>query len=81
MGYDKIVQLLKIAGIIGTVVFTVCSFIASTLTLSPRVTDLEKRVANNEARLTGIEMKLNMLIEMTEKTHDDVRDIYKILVK
>lgn len=81
MGYDKIVHILKLVGIVATVTFTVCSFISSTITLSPRVTDLEKRVANNEARLSGIETKLNMLMDISERTHEDVKDIYKILIK
>lgn len=70
---------LKLIGIACTVIFTVCSFISVMLTISPRVTDLEKRMAENEQKISTIEGKLDILLLQSDEIRADVKTIYTIM--
>ena len=70
---------LKLLGLIGTVVFTICSFISVMLTINPRVTDLEKRMAENEQKISTIEGKLDILLLQSDEIRADVKTIYTIM--
>lgn len=76
---SKIVALIKLIGIIGTVVFTICSFISVMLTINPRVTDLEKRMAESEQKISTIEGKLDILLLQSDEIRADVKTIYTIM--
>lgn len=76
---SKIVALIKLIGIIGTVVFTICSFISAMLTINPRVTDLEKRMAESEQKISTIEGKLDILLLQSDEIRADVKTIYTIM--
>lgn len=76
---SKIVTLIKLIGIFGTVVFTICSFISVMLTINPRVTDLEKRMAESEQKISTIEGKLDILLLQSDEIRADVKTIYTIM--
>lgn len=73
------VAYLKLLGLIGTVVFTICSFISVMLTINPRVTDLEKRMAESEQKISTIEGKLDILLIQSDEIRADVKTIYTIM--
>lgn len=73
--------MLKLIGMVVGLLFTACVFIQGLLTLSPRMTSLESRVAMNENKISAIEFKLDTLIKQGEETQKDVKDIYKLLIK
>lgn len=75
----KFVIYLKLIGIIGTVIFTICSFISVMMTINPRVTDLEKRMAENEQKISTIEGKLDILLMQSDEIRADVKTIYTIM--
>ena len=75
---DTVVYL-KLIGIACTVVFTICSFISVMLTINPRVTDLEKRMAENEQKISTIEGKLDILLLQSDEIRADVKTIYTIM--
>lgn len=75
----SILAYLKIIGMIGTVVFTICSFISVMMTINPRVTNLEKRMAENEQKISTIEGKLDILLLQSDEIRADVKTIYTIM--
>lgn len=70
---------LKLLGLVCTVIFTICSFISVMLTINPRVTDLEKRMAENEQKISTIEGKLDILLLQSDEIRADVKTIYTIM--
>lgn len=62
------------------VVFTLCAFLQSLVTMQPRVTKLEERANNCETRVSGIEIKLDALLHQTEETGKDIKDIYHLIL-
>lgn len=75
----SIVAYLKLIGMIGTVVFTICSFISVMMTINPRVTSLEKRMAESEQKISTIEGKLDILLLQSDEIRADVKTIYTIM--
>lgn len=75
----NIVAYLKLIGMIGTVVFTICSFISVMMTINPRVTSLEERMAASEQKISTIEGKLDILLLQTDEIRADVKTIYTIM--
>lgn len=75
----NIVTYLKLIGIIVTVIFTICSFISVMMTINPRVTDLEKRMAASEQKISTIEGKLDILLLQSDEIRADVKTIYTIM--
>ena len=75
----KIVAYLKLIGMIGTVVFTICSFISVMMTINPRVTSLEERMAASEQKISTIEGKLDILLLQSDEIRADVKTIYTIM--
>ena len=73
------VAYLKLIGIIGTVIFTICSFISVMMTINPRVTSLEKRMADSEQKISTIEGKLDVLLIQSDEIRADVKTIYTIM--
>lgn len=73
------VAYLKLLGLVGTVIFTICSFISVMLTINPRVTDLEKRMAESEQKISTIEGKLDILLVQSDEIRADVKTIYTIM--
>ena len=63
------------------VIFAVCGFIQSLLTLNPRVTALEGRVAGNESKISAIEVKLDELIYQGHETSKDVKSIHRLMLE
>lgn len=75
----NIVTYVKLVGMIGTVVFTICSFISVMMTINPRVTSLEKRMAESEQKISTIEGKLDILLLQSDEIRADVKTIYTIM--
>ena len=75
----NILAYLKLIGMIGTVVFTICSFISVMMTVNPRVTSLEKRMAESEQKISTIEGKLDILLLQSDEIRADVKTIYTIM--
>lgn len=75
----SIVTYLKLIGMIGTVVFTICSFISVMMTINPRVTSLERRMAESEQKISTIEGKLDILLLQSDEIRADVKTIYTIM--
>lgn len=73
------VTYLKLIGMVGTVVFTICSFISVMMTINPRVTSLEKRMAESEQKISTIEGKLDILLLQSDEIRADVKTIYTIM--
>lgn len=73
------VTYLKLIGMIGTVVFTICSFISVMMTINPRVTSLEERMAASEQKISTIEGKLDILLLQSDEIRADVKTIYTIM--
>lgn len=61
-------------------VFVVCCFIQTLLTLNPRVTDLEKRMATTEGKVSSIETKIDMVLDQNKSIDLKVEDIYHIIL-
>lgn len=78
---DRIVSKLKAWGWVFMIIFTIIGFVQMLLTLNPRVTDLETRVAKNENKISAIEVKLDTLIAQGSETHKDVKDIYHLILE
>lgn len=78
---DRIVGKLKAWGWVFMIIFTIIGFVQMLLTLNPRVTDLETRVAKNENKISAIEVKLDTLIAQGSETHKDVKDIYHLILE
>lgn len=62
------------------VMFSICGFIQVLLTLNPRVTYLESRVADCEYKVSAIEVKLDTLLAQSSETCKDVKDIYHLIM-
>lgn len=75
-----IIEKIKILGTIVSAVFVICVFIQTLLTLNPRVTDLEKRMATTEGKISTIELKIDNILNQTAETSKDVKDIYHIIL-
>lgn len=75
----NILTYLKLIGMIGTVVFTICSFISVMMTINPRVTSLEERMAASEQKISTIEGKLDILLIQSDEIRADVKTVYTIL--
>lgn len=78
---DRVVERVKFLGTAIVVVFTICAFISTLLTLSPRVTSLEGRMVGCETKISAIEVKLDELIYQGHETGKDVKNIYQLIVK
>lgn len=63
------------------VVFAICGFVQTLLTLNPRVTALEGRVAGNESKISAIEVKLDELIYQGHETSKDIKVIHKLMLE
>lgn len=63
------------------VVFAICGFVQTLLTLNPRVTALEGRVAGNESKISAIEVKLDELIYQGHETSKDVKTIHRLMLE
>lgn len=63
------------------VVFAICGFIQTLLTLNPRVTALEGRVAGTESKISAIEVKLDELIYQGHETSKDVKTIHRLMLE
>ena len=63
------------------IVFSVCGFVQTLLTLNPRVTALEGRVANSESKISAIEVKLDELIYQGHETSKDIKIIHKLMLE
>ena len=63
------------------VVFAICGFIQTLLTLNPRVTALEGRVATSESKISAIEIKLDELIYQGHETSRDVKTIHRLMLE
>lgn len=74
-----IIEKIKILGTIVSAVFVICVFIQTLLTLNPRVTDLENRMATTEGKISTIELKIDNILNHTSETSKDVKDIYHII--
>lgn len=75
----SILVYLKLIGMIGTVIFTICSFISVMMTINPRVTSLEERMAASEQKISTIEGKLDILLIQSDEIRADVKTVYTIL--
>ena len=72
---------LKNAVWIVMVIFAICGFVQTLLTLNPRVTALEGRVATNESKISAIEVKLDELIYQGHETSRDVKSIHRLMLE
>ena len=66
---------------IAMVIFAICGFVQTLLTLNPRVTALEGRVAGNESKISAIEVKLDELIYQGHETSRDIKVIHKLMLE
>ena len=62
-------------------VFAVCGFVQTLLTLNPRVTSLEGRMAGCETKVSAIEVKLDELIYQTHETGKDVKNVHRLMLE
>lgn len=77
---ENIIEKVKQWGWVIMTIFTVSCFIQTLIQLSPRVTDLERRAAATENKISLIETKLDAVLMQTTETKKDVKDIYRILI-
>ena len=63
------------------IIFAICGFVQTLLTLNPRVTALEGRVATNESKISAIEVKLDELIYQGHETSRDVKSIHRMMLE
>lgn len=84
---EKIVSKIKAIGWIVFCVFSLCCFVQTLLTLSPRVTKLEeragecdKRYVDVEHRVSGIEIKLDEVLRLQTQGNKDIKDLYHIIL-
>ena len=63
------------------VIFSVCAFIQTLLTLNPRLTKVEERVGACESRVSGIEIKLDAILKQNSETGKDIKDIYHLIME
>lgn len=77
---EHVIEKLKAWGWVIMTIFTVSCFIQTLIQLSPRVTDLERRAAATESKVSLIEVKLDTVLHQTTETKNDVKDIYRLLI-
>lgn len=63
------------------VIFAICGFVQTLLTLNPRVTALEGRVAGTESKISAIEVKLDELIYQSHETGRDVKSMHRLMLE
>lgn len=63
------------------IIFAVCGFVQTLLTLNPRVTALEGRVAGTESKISAIEVKLDELIYQSHETGKDVKSMHRLMLE
>jgi hypothetical protein len=63
------------------VIFAICGFVQTLLTLNPRVTALEGGVATSESKISAIEIKLDELIYQGHETSRDVKTIHRLMLE
>lgn len=70
------------------VIFSVCAFIQTLLTLNPRLTKVEERATKFEDRLgvceskvSGIEFKLDAILKQNSEASKDIKDIYHLIME
>ena len=66
---------------VAMIVFAICGFVQTLLTLNPRMTALEGRVATNESKISAIEVKLDELIYQGHETSRDVKSIHRMMLE
>ena len=77
---EHVIEKLKAWGWVLLTIFPVSCFIQTLIELSPRVTELERRAAITEGKVSMIEVKLDTVLHQTTETKNDVKDIYRILI-
>ncbi|MBE6447897.1 MAG: hypothetical protein E7018_01180 [Alphaproteobacteria bacterium] len=75
------IEKIKFASGLVVIIFSFCSFIQILLTLNPRVTNLESRMAGCEHKVSTIEIKLDTLLAQSTETCKDVKDIYHLILE
>ena len=78
---ESLIEKMKAWGWVIMTIFTVSCFIQTLIQLSPRVTELERRAAITEGKVSMIEVKLDTVLPQTTETKNDVKDIYRILIE
>lgn len=62
-------------------VFAICGFVQTLLTLNPRLTKVEERMTNCEGRVSGIEIKLDTIVNQNIESAKDIKDIYHLIME
>ena len=78
---ESLIEKMKAWGWVIMTIFTVSCFIQTLIQLSPRVTELARRAAITEGKVSMIEVKLDTVLHQTTETKNDVKDIYRILIE
>ena len=78
---ESLIEKMKAWGWVIMTIFTVSCFVQTLIQLSPRVTELERRAATTEGKVSMIEVKLDTGLHQTTETKNDVKDIYRILIE
>lgn len=78
---ESLIEKMKAWGWVIMTIFTVSCFVQTLIQLSPRVTELERRAAITEDKVSMIEVKLDTVLHQTTETKNDVKDIYRILIE
>ena len=63
------------------IIFSICAFVQTLLTLNPRLTKVEERVGACESRVSGIEIKLDTILKQSAETGKDIKDIYHLIME
>ena len=79
--FGAVMETLKNLIWIAMVIFAICGFVQTLLTLNPRMTALEGRVATNESKISAIEVKLDELIYQGHETSRDVKSIHRMMLE
>ena len=80
---------------LAVVVFSVCAFIQKMMDVTPkveaveqrvtdhdvRIADCEKRTVVVESRVSGVEMKLDMVLANQTEQGKDIKDIYHLIME
>lgn len=77
---ESLIEKVKAWGWVIMTIFTVSCFVQTLIQLSPRVTELERRAAITEGKVSMIEVKLDTVLHQTTETKNDVKDIYHLLI-
>ena len=62
------------------VVFAVCGFVQTLLTLNPRLTKVEERVSICESKVSGIEIKLDAILNQNKELMGDIKNVYHLIM-